>query len=316
MSSYCILGTGAVGGYFGALLQRAGQDIHFLLRSDFEYVKQHGIKVDSINGNFILDTVKAYQDAEGIPKCDIAVVAWKTTENKQLTRILPLVLKPGGIVLVLQNGLDPEREASACVPDALIMGGLCFLGSRKAGPGWIAHQAFGSITFSAYPKTQGIDVATGRLRQVEMDFRQAGVETRWHEDWRVARWSKLVWNIPFNGLCTLMAANTFQLLQEESMRTLIQDLMLEVVAGAKACGVVLAEDIVNRMMASSDAMPPYEPSMKLDYDARRPMELEAIYGRTLVEIKKAGGSAPGIETLLAQLQVLEDLEPVTSKNKG
>jgi 2-dehydropantoate 2-reductase len=316
MFTYCILGTGAVGGYYGALLQRAGQEVHFLLRSDYEHVKQNGLRVDSINGNFVLEKMKVYPDAESMPKCDVAVVAWKTTDNNHLPAILPRALKPRGIVLVLQNGFDPERDSAACAPEAQVLGGLCFLGSRKAGPGWIMHQAYGSITFAAYPNSQGAGpMAMDRLRQVEMDFNQAGVETRWQENWHLARWSKLVWNIPFNGLCTVLGQNTFQLLQQESNRSLIKELMVEVVEGARACGVFLPEDIVNRMLVSTEKMAPYEPSMKLDYDSARPLEWEAIYYRTLVEIKKAGGKAPRMESLLVQLKNLERNYQVKARAK-
>src|SRR5262245_60049260 len=117
-TSYAILGTGAVGGYYGGLLQKAGLDVHFLVRSDYGHIKAHGLRVDSPEGNFHLNKVSAYPDPESMPTCDVAVVAWKTTENEALARTLPKVLKPGGIVLVLQNGLDPERDAAAVVPGA------------------------------------------------------------------------------------------------------------------------------------------------------------------------------------------------------
>src|SRR5690242_14506971 len=109
MSSYAILGTGAVGGYYGGLLQKVGLDVHFLLRSDFAYVRDHGLRVDSSHGDFHLAKVQAYASAESMPRCDVAVVAWKTTENANLAATLSKVVKPGGVVLVLQNGLDPER---------------------------------------------------------------------------------------------------------------------------------------------------------------------------------------------------------------
>lgn len=312
MSSYAILGTGAVGGYYGGLLQRAGQDVHFLLRSDYVHVLQHGLRIDSVRGDFRLEKVNAYPDAASMPPCDVAIVAWKTTENGNLVATLSKVLKPGGVVLVLQNGLDPEREAAACLPDAKILGGLCFLCSRKEGPGWIRHLDYGAVTLAAYaPEVAGKDAGrplgvTPEMRALGDDFRAAGIETRLHEDWRAARWRKLVWNVPFNGLCALLGADTSELMRHVPIRGMIRGLMTEVVAGAAACGAALPEGFVDRMMVDTDAMAPYEPSMKLDRDSGRPMELDAIYARTLEVIQKAGGAAPLMKALMAQLRFVED----------
>jgi 2-dehydropantoate 2-reductase len=127
-----------------------------------------------------------------------------------------------------------------------------------------------------------------------------------HEDWRAARWRKLVWNIPFNGLCALLGTDTSHLLRHPQMRAEVAALMDEVIAGAKACGCSLPADFRDRMLKDTDAMAPYEPSMKLDRDSGRPMELEAIYGRTLAEIVRAGAAAPLIRALHAHLRFAEE----------
>lgn len=304
MRSYAILGTGAVGGYYGGLLRKAGREVHFLVRSDYSHIKSYGLRVDSPNGNFILEKVDAHVRPEDMPRCDVAVVAWKSTENEHLATTLPKVLRPGGTVLVLQNGLDPECEAAAAAPDAAVLSGLCFLCSRKAGPGWIQHLDYGAVTLAAY-SAQGPQGVTSAMHEVGEDLGAAGVEIRLQEDWRAARWRKLVWNIPFNGLCSLMGADTAGLLRHAPMRAQVEVLMDEVIAGAALCGCPLPEHFRDRMMRDTDAMAPYEPSMKLDRDARRPMELKGIYGRPLEEIAGAGGKAPHIEALYAHLRFLE-----------
>jgi 2-dehydropantoate 2-reductase len=304
MGSYAILGTGAVGGYYGGLLQKSGREVHFLVRGDYAHIKANGLRVDSPRGNFLLERVNAYASPGLMPPCDVAIVAWKSTENAHLAEVLPKVLKPGGTVLVLQNGLDPEREAAAAVPGSPILSGLCFLCSRKAGPGWIQHLDYGAITLARY-SPEGARGVTAEMRAVEEDLKTAGVEIRLHEDWRGARWRKLVWNIPFNGLCALLGADTARLMRHPAMRVQIGGLMDEVIAGAAACGCPLPGDFRDRMMKDTDAMAAYEPSMKLDRDSGRPMELTAIYGRPLEEIAKAGGKAPLIEALRAQLSFLQ-----------
>lgn len=305
MRSYAILGTGAVGGYYGGLLQKAGQDVHFLVRSDYAHIKSHGLKIDSPKGGFVLEKVNAYASPRDMPPCDVAIVSWKSTENGQLAATLPKVLMAGGTVLVLQNGLDPEREAAAAVPDSPVLSGLCFLASRKEGPGWVRHIDYGAITLARYSGEAGPKGITEEMRRVGEDLAAAGVEIRMQEDWRTARWRKLVWNIPFNGLCALMGSDTARLMRHPPMRAQIAGLIDEVVAGAEACGCPLPPDMRERMMKDTDAMAPYEPSMKLDRDAGRPMELEGIYARPLEELEKAGARAPLIRGLFAELAFLE-----------
>ena len=91
--SYAILGTGALGGYYGACLQRAGIDVHFLLRSDYEHVSKHGLIVESPDGNFTLPQVHAYSDVNKIPRCDVVAVTLKTTQNHLLPQLLSNVIK-------------------------------------------------------------------------------------------------------------------------------------------------------------------------------------------------------------------------------
>lgn len=319
MRSYAIVGTGAVGGYYGACLQKAGFPVHYLLRSDFEAVRRGGLRVDSPRGGFVLPEVAAYASPRDMPRCDVVVVAWKTTGNSRLADTLPHLVKPGGTVLVLQNGLDPEREAAPHAGGARVLAGLCFLASRKEGPGHIRHQDYGSVTLAAYGGGCGRDGdgpqagpgegsalgVTGEMRQVAADLGAAGIETRLHEDWRAARWRKLVWNVPFNGLCALLGADTRSLLAAPEMRELVREVMEEVIAGAAAAGCPLPAGFAGRMLADTDAMIPYEPSMKLDRDRGRPMELDAIYGRVATAIARAGGKAPLTRALWAQLVFLE-----------
>lgn len=303
MATYAVIGTGAVGGYYGGLLQRAGRRVQFLVHSDFTHVRAHGLRIDSPAGDFTLPVVDAVSRPEDFEPCDVAMVAWKTTANGLLPEVLKHALKPGGTVLVLQNGLDPERDSAAAFPGAKIVGGLCFLCSQKAGPGWIRHLDYGAVNLAAFGESpQGV---TPEMRRVDEDLRAAGVETRMWEDWRTARWRKLVWNIPFNGMCALTGRDTSDLLRDPVTRQRISGLMDETIAGAVACGASIKQDFRDRMLADTDKMKPYAPSMQLDREAGRPMELDAIYARPLAAIAAAGGKAPAMAELHGQLRSLE-----------
>ena len=105
-----VIGTGAVGGYYGGLLARNGYEVHFLLNSDYAHVKKSGLKVDSPNGDFELPQVHAWKSALEMPRCDLVIVALKTTANHLLKDILPEVVHESSKVLVLQNGLDVDSD--------------------------------------------------------------------------------------------------------------------------------------------------------------------------------------------------------------
>ncbi|MCX7886629.1 MAG: putative 2-dehydropantoate 2-reductase [Verrucomicrobiae bacterium] len=298
--SYAILGTGALGGFYGARLQRAGLDVHFLLRSDYEHVRQHGLRVESADGDFLLPRLNAYNDVRAMPQCDVVCVTLKATQNHLLPALLPHVLKNDGLVVMMQNGLGNEEQAAEVVGAERVAGGLCFICSNKIGPGHIRHLDYGYVRFGQYNGNP-----TDRLRAVATDFRQAGLDAECVEDLQTARWRKLVWNIPYNGLSVLLRASTAELMQNPHTRALVEAIMCEVVAAATARGCQIPPDFIRKMLADTDRMKPYKTSMMLDFEARRPMEVEAIYGNPLRAARSAGVKTPLLEMLYAQLKFLD-----------
>ena len=171
-----------------------------------------GLKVESKDGDFVLPKVNAYGRAEDIPPCDVALVALKTTQNHLLPALLPPVLKEDGIVLIIQNGLGMENAVAQIVGPQRVMGGLSFLCSNKVGPGHIRHLDYGAVAFAEYSpedKPRGI---TDRMRAIGGDFERAGIEVELIEDLILARWKKLVWNIPYSGLSVVLNATTDELM--------------------------------------------------------------------------------------------------------
>ena len=303
---YVILGTGAVGGFYGARLARAGLDVHFLVHSDFEHVRTHGLLVESVEGDFGLPHVQAHASVADLPPADVAVLALKTTQNHLLGDLLPPAVAEGGVVLVLQNGLGCEQDAAAVVGDDRVMGGLCFLCSNKAGPGHIRHLDYGFVTlaeFSADGRPRGI---TDRMRSIASDFEAAGIEIKLSEDLLLARWRKLIWNIPFNGLSVVLDAGIDQLMADAHARRLVEELMGEVAGGARACGRTIGDDFIQHMLALTRAMKPYHTSMKIDCDHRRPMEVEAIFGNPARAARGAGAACPRVEALYRLLKFIDD----------
>ena len=302
--SYAILGTGALGGFYGACLQRSGVDVHFLLKSDREHVSKHGLVVDSKDGDFTLPHVNAYGEAGKMPHCDVVVVALKTTQNHLLPNMLPNVVKDDGVVLVLQNGLGVEEEVAQIVGSERVMGGLCFLCSNKVGPGHIRHLDYGEITLAEYAAHYQATGVTERMRQIQGDFEVAGIRINLAEDLLLARWQKLIWNIPYNGLSVVLNAATDELMADAHTRALVEELMREVVAGAAKCDRIIADSFVQKMLDYTVKMKPYRTSMKIDYDERRSLEVETMFGNPLRAAQQAGANLPKIAMLYQQLKFL------------
>jgi 2-dehydropantoate 2-reductase len=122
--TYAILGTGALGGFYGAKLQKSGLEVHYLLKSDYQQVSEQGLIIESKDGDFTLPQVNAYNHVDKMPRCDVVIVSLKTTQNQLLPNLLPPIVKDDGVVLVLQNGIDIEVEIAEIVSNVNIIGGL------------------------------------------------------------------------------------------------------------------------------------------------------------------------------------------------
>jgi 2-dehydropantoate 2-reductase len=303
--NYAIIGTGALGGFYGARLQKAGLEVHFLLRSDYERVKKHGLVVESPDGDFTLRQVHAYHDANKMPKCDVIILALKTTQNHCLPKVLPPLLKDSSVVLVLQNGLDTEPEVAKIVGDRRVIGGLCFLCSYKVSPGHICHLDYGTITLGEYARDYKPIGITNRMHHIASDFKRAGIPIKMSEDLLLSRWKKLVWNIPYNGLSVVLDARTDELMANPDTLVLVEQIMAEVIAGAKSCDRIIPDDFIGIMLEHTHKMKPYRTSMKIDFDESRPLEVEAILGNPLRVAQRAGIQLPQISVLYRMLKFVD-----------
>ena len=278
--SYAIIGTGAIGGYYGALLQRAGFDTHFLLHSDYEHVKRHGLRIDDVTGHFTLPKINAYASTRTMPRCDVIIIALKTTANHLLKDMLPPIIDQNSGVISLQNGIGSEQTIAECVKPRAILGGLSFVCCNKIGAGHILHVDHDLICLGEYEPANAAGSATA-LQDISTDLADAEIPIQIEDNLALARWKKLIWNIPYNGLCALLNVSTDQLMADPAMRTLLKSLMKEVQAGAQSCGHEISNDFLQQLLENTAKMKPYRPSMMLDRQNSRPMELEAMYKKPL-----------------------------------
>ncbi|MEM6980456.1 MAG: putative 2-dehydropantoate 2-reductase [Planctomycetota bacterium] len=305
-----IIGSGAVGGLYGGLLAKSGQDVHFLLHSDFDHVKQHGLRVDSVAGDFHLTHPVIYRRASDMPVCDVVIVAIKSTLNASLDQWLPPILSDQSIVLTLQNGLDVEADVGRSLDTTRVLGGCCFLCSNKIGPGHIKHLDFGRIVFGTYvqdPLPHTVDTGH-QLRQAMIE---AGIDAQWTDNLAAARWRKLMWNIPFNGLSVVMDSSTDKIIGDADGKALAEAIVKEVHDGAAACGVSLPHESKDTTIKHTEQMVPYDSSMRLDDRNGREMEVEAIFGNPL----RAVAAVADVNQLMPKTQMLYQLLAHRNRNR-
>ncbi|MDX5371025.1 MAG: putative 2-dehydropantoate 2-reductase [Pseudomonadaceae bacterium] len=301
-----IIGTGAIGGFYGLMLARAGHDVHFLLRSEYAAVAEHGLRLNSAQHGALQLKPQAWNKAEEMPRCDWLLVGAKTTSNAELAPVIARVAAPGAKVVLLQNGLAVEDRLRPLLPDSLhLLGGLCFICVHRSAPGVIEHQALGAVNLGYHSGP----AESQALRQALVEegaelFRSAGIDSTAMTDLAQARWQKLVWNVPYNGLSVLLDAGTSRLMASADSRALILDLMAEVVQGAAACGHRLPEGYAEQLLGATERMPDYLPSMYHDFLHKRPLELEAIYAAPLEAAAAMGCDLPKMRMLYQALRFL------------
>jgi 2-dehydropantoate 2-reductase len=303
-----IIGAGAIGGFYGLMLARAGFDVHFLLRSEFDAVARQGLQLNSaVHGALSLQPVQAYRNAAEMPACDWLLVGAKTTSNAELAPTIAQAAAPGAKVVLLQNGLGVEEELRPLLPDSLhLLGGLCYICVHRSAPGVIEHRALGAINLGYHSGPSDAGESPQAILEMGVSmFKQAGLDSSAMAELDQARWQKLVWNLPYNGLAVLLNSDTTALMGNTDSRALIEAIMQEVVDAASACGHQLPPGFAGKLLAATDRMPDYLPSMYHDFALQRPMELHAIYAAPLAAAAQAGCAMPRSEMLYQALRFLE-----------
>ncbi len=296
-----VIGAGALGLYYGAQLQRSGHSVRFLLRRDYQAIREKGLTVISPQGDFHLDKVRCALDSAELGPVDLVLVGLKTFANHRLVELVAPLMQGETCVLTLQNGLGNEELLAEAFGAERVLGGIAFLCCNRGVPGVVHHLGQGRIRLGEF--CGGLSDRAASLASL---FSDAGVPCEAVADLQRARWEKLVWNIPFNGLCALTGKTVTELLAHGDTRREIQSLMAEVIAAGNAQNLscpIDAAPFIAQMISATEDMHDYRPSMMIDRLEGRPLELEAIYGIPLA--RAAEGQVEMVR--VAMLKALLDL---------
>jgi 2-dehydropantoate 2-reductase len=295
-----IVGSGALGCYYGAMLVRSGAVVTFLMRSDLEAVREKGLRVKLPKEAFTMREVSAEGTPEAIGPCDLVIVALKTTANGALKELISPLLHERTAILTLQNGLGSDEELAGHFGAERVMGGLCFICVNRTAPGEILCIQPGSLAVGEFGRP-----VSERLRAVAELFTRAGLKCQMGDNLAALRWRKLVWNVPFNGLSIAAGGmTTDRILAEQTLEQEVRALMKEVIGAAEGMGFAMPEGLIDQQVELTRPMGPYRPSSLIDWQAGREVEVEAIWGEPLRRARAMGVEMPKLGMLYALLKRL------------
>lgn len=301
MASIAVIGAGAVGGYYGALLARAGHDVRFLMRSDLSAVHKRGLDVRSIHGDFRLQPVAAFASPQEIGPVDWVVCSLKATALADARDLVAPCVGPGTRIFALMNGLGIEERFAEWFGGGRVFGGMAFVCLNRGEPGVIHHLEYGRISIGHF---EDDPPELDRLREL---LASGGIETTVAPNLRYARWEKLSWNVPFNGLSVAGGGiGTHAILKDPALRATAERAMREVVAVGNADLAAAGSEarldealVVESMFHQTDTIGDYHTSMAIDYVVGRELEVEAILGEPSRRAAALGVAVPTLTTLYA-----------------
>lgn len=296
-----VVGSGAIGSYYGAKLAHGGSDVHFLIRGDLSEVRRAGLYVRGKSENFRVAKVNCYNSTKEIGPCDLVLIALKSTSNCDLVDLVPPLLHEQTMLLTLQNGLGNDEFLAKHFTAKRVLGGLCFIALNRPSRTEIERYAYGHIVLGEFGRA-----SQPRTREVAAEFTRGGVTCNITDDLARERWRKLIWNIPFNGLSILAGGiDTAAIVGDKDLRQATLALMDEVITAANKCGHALARDAWREHIERTETMDGYKPSTLLDWEAGRPLEVEAIWGEPSRRAVASGGQMPRTEMIYTLLKQLE-----------
>lgn len=295
-----IIGAGAIGSFYGAILKRAGCTVSAVVRSEYDAVKAHGFRFESPLGDISWKPDHLYKDGDTPDSTpDYVILATKVLPGSDRAGLVRPWVGEGTNIVLIQNGLDIERELADAFPDNPIISCLAFIAVSRVAPGEIKHNAYGRLVMGRYPS--GLDDHCQALHDL---FVEGGIDIKLTEEVVRERWLKCVWNTPFNPLSVLAnGADTYTMLDTAGGEKLVREMMQEVIAAAEADGHPLPPQIIDSNIDGTRKMPAYKNSMALDYLNDRPIELDAILGNVVAIAQQHNVPVPRLETILAALRM-------------
>ena len=299
---FAILGSGAVGGYYGAKLARAGHAVTFIARgAHLAAIRDRGLQVRSPMGDFTV-MAPAEEDPSRVGTVDVVVIAVKAYDNETALPLAAQMLGPGSSVLTLQNGVDSVHDAAAAVGEAAVVGGTTYIATALVAPGTIEQTGthrrivFGEV-FGELPRL------TGRVRAIHDALTAADIQSETVDDGRVPIWEKFIFLVALAGFTGASRLPIGPLWADPHIRTQFVAACREVERLARAERVGVAADVIDRISTYIGSIPgSMRSSLLIDLSQGKRIEVEALHGSVVRRAARAGVPVPIMSTLYALLK--------------
>ena len=304
---FSIFGSGAVGGYYGAKLARAGHDVTFIARgAHLSAIRQRGLEIRSpMLGDFMVQA-RAEEDTSLVGPVDVVILAVKAYDNASAFPLLAPMIGPQTTVLPLQNGVDSASELAAHFGEGPVVGGVTYIATALAGPGVIEQTGthrrvvFGEV-FGALPRM------SDRIRAIRDALAGADIQAEAVEDGRVPIWEKFIFLVSLAGFTGASRLPIGPLWSDPAIRERFLDSCREIESLARAEGVPVASDVVDRISSYVAGIPgTMRSSLLIDLAQGKRIEVEQLHGSVVRRAARAGVPAPITSTLYAVLKPWAD----------
>jgi 2-dehydropantoate 2-reductase len=297
------MGTGGMGGYYGGLLAKQGQDVTFIARgAHLQAIQKNGLQVKSIHGDFTVSPAKASDDPSRVASPDLILFCTKTYSTDEAAQAIKPIVESGTTILSLQNGIDAAERIGKVVGMEHMLAGATWISSAVETPGAIKQVSdfrrvvLGELDGHLTPRAQAVYDA----------FKATGITVELSTDILKVLWTKFVFIAAASsfGSLTRLPMGDYRAVPET--RALMLSLMREVAALARACGIALEADVVERSLAFIDnAAPHLKASMQLDVEAGRRTEIESMIGVIGHKGRYRGVPTPVADMIYAALLPVE-----------
>jgi 2-dehydropantoate 2-reductase len=299
---FAIVGSGAVGGYYGARLARTGHEVTFIARgAHLAAIRERGLTIRSPLGDFTV-RARAEEDPAHVPPVDLAIFAVKAYSNHVALPLLKGVTRGPAVALTLQNGVDSADEVAAAVGSERVLAGATYIATALSEPGLITQT--GTHRRIVFGEAFGARTAiTERVARIHDAFARADIVSEPVADARVPLWEKFCYLAPFAAFTGAARLPIGPLWSAASTREVMEAAFGEVEAVARAEGVALAPGVVQRIVAYIDSIPgATRSSLLIDLQHGKPIEVEALVGTVVRRGARAGVPTPLMAALYAVLE--------------
>lgn len=299
-----VIGAGAVGCYYGGLLLRAGHDVTFIGRANHvDAINAHGLLLDTQGFKGYLPA-KAATNADSIGSPDLVLVCVKSAQTEEAGQSLAGRLRPGTLILSLQNGVDNPQRLRA-VTGLPVIPAVVYVGSEMAAPGHVRYHGGGALVI-------GASVGSEALAQT---LAAAGILTTVMDDIEKVQWTKLAVNCAYNALSAVADISYGPMMNVEGARRVIESAVQECVAVARACGITMPDDLTEQIMKIPTAMPDQKSSTAQDIARGKPSEIDFLNGYVVRKGAELGVDTPTNAALQTMVKLLERGREISSARR-